>query len=119
MKIEQIQLILKERSEDTVHSEATSTSARTQHLTKGVRHKPQPSRIQALPPPQLPSRRKGVGAGREWEPRTAKHPALPIRMGSADTHCVVCWILGKQNSKICEQVPTADNPWDKRKASAF
>ena len=72
------------------NSQATSTSARTQHLTKGVRYTPRPDGTQALPSPQPTSRRRGVGAGREWEPRTAKFPALVICTRSADTvHAVL------------------------------
>ena len=56
---------------------------------------------------QLPGRRRGVRVGREKESRTVKYPALVICTRSADTQCVVCWILGKQNSKTYERVPAA------------
>ena len=103
MKIQQIQLILKERPEDTGNSQTTSTPARTQRLVKGVRYKPQPSGTQA-PLTPAPGGRRGVRAGREREPRTAKHPALAKLTGSADTQCVGCWILGKQDNKTFEGV---------------
>ena len=51
---------------------------------KGVRYKPWPRGNQACPQPKLPSRRRGVGAGKKWEPRTAKYQALVIHTRSAD-----------------------------------
>ena len=66
-----------------------------------------------------PSGRRGVRAGREREPRTAKHPAIAIHT-RALTHsaCIECWKLGKQDSKTCEWVMQPE-PLGQRKASAF
>ena len=86
---------------------------------KGVEYKPWPGRTRVPAQPQVPGRRRGVGTGREWKPRTAEYPALVICTGSAETHCMVCWILGKLNSKICKQVPTAGASGTKEKQVLF
>ena len=54
---------------------------------KGVKYKTWPGGTGMPTPPQLSSWRRGVGVGREREPRTAKHPDLAIRT-RVQTQCM-------------------------------
>ena len=78
LKIQQIQLSLKERPEDT--GQQPDYIHTCENPVPGERGKIQATAWQdPRPLTPVPSGRRGVGAGREREPRTAKHPALAIR----------------------------------------
>ena len=86
LKIQQIQLILKERPEDT--GKQPDYIHTCKNPAPGERGKIQATTRRDLRPlTQAPSRRRGVGAGREREPRTAKHPAPAIHT-RAHTQCM-------------------------------
>ena len=70
------------RTTARLHSHLREPSA----SRRGLRYKPGPSGTQARLPP-APSGRRGVGAGRERGPRTAKHPA-PATRTRAQTQCM-------------------------------
>ena len=86
LKIQQIQLALKERPEDTgqqpdyIHTCENPVPGERGKIQDAAQRDPRP-----LTP--APSRRRGARAGREREPRTAKHPALAIRT-RAQTQCM-------------------------------
>ena len=87
MKIQQIQLILKVRPEDT--GQQPDYIQTCENPVPGERGKIQATAQGDLRPltPAPGGERRGVGAGREREPRTANHPALAIRT-RAQTQCM-------------------------------
>ena len=112
-----IQLILKERPEDTGQQPGYIHTRENPAPREGGKIQA-PAQQDLRPLNPAPSRRRGVGAGRGREPRTAKHPAPAIHT-RAQTQCIMgSWIVGKQDSKTFEQVPKPA-PLGQRKVTAF
>ena len=86
LKIQQIQPTLKERPEDTGQQPDHIHTCENPAPREGGKIQAMARQDQSAPPPNSQGEeRSPSGAGREREPRTAKHPAPAIRTRSADT----------------------------------